>query len=96
MNEIVSVLLVEMDDDFGVGVGIKPVTFLLQRSSQFNVIEYLAVEHDPDGLIFVVDRLPSTLEIDDAQARVREPYFIVNVETVTIRTAMMEHADHRG
>ena len=45
----------------------------LELGAQLDVVEDLAVEDDPDRAVFVVDRLLAAREVDDAQARVRQP-----------------------
>ena len=46
-----------MHDHFGIGLRVEMVSLRLERRAQFDVVEDLAVEHDPDVAAFVVDRL---------------------------------------
>jgi hypothetical protein len=57
-----------MEDDFRVRGGLELVTCGLQNSAEFEKIVDFAIEHDPYGLIFVGKRLPSSVEVDNAQA----------------------------
>jgi len=48
MNEIQPMLLVEMDDDFRIGVRVEGVAAALKFRAQLDIVEDLAVENDPD------------------------------------------------
>ena len=45
---------------------------LFQFSAQLDVVEYLAVKNDPEGAIFVTDRLLPAGEIDNTEASIAE------------------------
>src|ERR1044071_3232175 len=96
LYEVVAVLLVQVDDDFRIGMGIEAVALRLELRTQLDVVEDLAVEDDPYCLVFVVDRLPATLEVDDAQPRVRQPDLLILVKARSIGTAVMQARDHLG
>ena len=89
------VLLVEVDDDLGVGFRREDVPLLLERGAQLHVVEDLAVEDDPDAPVLVGDRLPAALEVDDAQPRVGEADVRIPVEAETVRAPVPEHGGHR-
>ena len=72
-------LLVEVDDDLGVGRRLEDVAAGDQLGAQLDVVEDLAVEGDPDGAVLVAHRLLAAVEIDDAEARVRETDVAVDV-----------------
>jgi len=56
-----------MEDDFRIGSRREPVPFLDQFVAQFNVVEDLSVEGDPERLIRDLHRLGSAGNVDDAQ-----------------------------
>ena len=60
-------------DDFGIGFCREFVALLLQFRAQFDIIENFAIEHDPDRSIFVVNRLISAAQIDNAESGMGEP-----------------------
>ena len=96
LHEIVAILLVGMDDDFGVAVGAEPVSRVQQDLAQLDVIENLAVERDPDGPVLVGHGLSAAFEINDAQAGVAQadPTIGVEVDAAAIRTAMAQGRQH--
>jgi len=57
LQTIVPPLFVGMNDDLSVGLGANGVASFNQLPPQLNVIEYLTVEGDPDGSVFVGQRL---------------------------------------
>src|SRR3982751_1935727 len=92
-NEPVTPLLVRVHDRLGVGVRTEHVTALIELSPQLDVVENLAVEYRPDRAVFVGDRLVSRGQVDDGQARVREPHRAVFEEPESIRAAMADGVD---
>ncbi len=53
LKAVRALLLVEVDDDFRVGVGAELVPLRDERRAQFLEIVNLAVEDDPDGAVLV-------------------------------------------
>jgi hypothetical protein len=94
IDEGVSVLLVRMHDRFGVGAGAENMSDALQVGAQLELIEYLAVEDGPDGLVFVTDRLIASGQIDDGEARVRQAHGAALMEAEAIGPAVTQRADH--
>ena len=67
-QEIEPAVLVEMDDDLGVGmIGGEAVAGALELLAQLDVIVDLAVEDDGDRLVLVEDRLLAGGDIDDGE-----------------------------
>jgi hypothetical protein len=66
-------LLVEVDDDLGVGLGCQLVPLLQQLLAQLDVVEDLAVEDNPQALILVAHRLLPAAEVDNAQPGAAQP-----------------------
>src|SRR5256885_957854 len=67
LEHALAVLLPQVRQQFGVGVGAEVVALGLQGRLHLGVVEQFAVEDDPDRLVFVGDRLPAVAEADDAQ-----------------------------
>jgi hypothetical protein len=60
-----SVLLVEMDDRFGVARCAETMSLLLELPAQLAIVIDLAVVADPDGAVFVRQRLAAAGQVDD-------------------------------
>ena len=69
VNKTFAVLLVKVNDDFRVRMGVKLMALSGQFAPQLHVVENLAIEHHPDRAILVVDRLVAAGQVDDAQTR---------------------------
>src|SRR4051812_48334632 len=70
----------------------------LQLGSKSPVIVDFAVEHQPDGLVFVMDGLMSRGQIDDAQPSHPEADARLHMQTLIVRTPMpddLAHAVHQ-
>ncbi len=89
-----AVLLVEMHDELGVGVGAKDVTLGLQRGLALGIVEQLAVVDDGDGAVLVEDRLPAIAQADDAQPSRGEAQTRPEQEPVIIGSAMPQGIGH--
>ena len=95
LEDAFAVLLVEVDDDLGVGVGAEHVALGLQLRLALGIVEQLAVEDDGDALILVEDRLLAVAEADDGKAAVGEAEAGAQQESVVVRAAMPERLRHR-
>ncbi len=74
----VAVLLVEVEQDLGVALGLKAIPFSLQPGPDLPVIINLAVEHHPDGLIRGGHGLgPGLAQINDGEAAMRQPHALI-------------------
>jgi hypothetical protein len=94
VDESRSVGFVEMDDDLGIRMGIEVVTLLLELGGQLNVVEDLSIEDDLYRLVFIVDRLIPSRQVDDAEAGMGQSYLVMAVVAITIRTSMMHGVYH--
>ena len=70
------------------------VAAALEVRPQLDVVEDLAVEHRPDGLVLVVDRLVAALEVDDAQPRMAQAEAGLGVIAGAVRPARRQRRDH--
>jgi hypothetical protein len=100
LGRLVAVLLVQMDDDFGIGVGGERVSPANQVLPKLAIVVDLTIEHDGDGPILIVDRLVAPFEIDDAEPPHPDAHVASRVKTVVIGPPMGDartHAlHHRG
>ena len=93
-NAIDPLLLVELEENLGVGIGSKVMTALDHRLAQFDVVEDFAVEGDADVAICTQHRLLAGRDVDDAQPCVAETRVTVEMDAVFVRTAMIQRANH--
>ena len=89
LDEILTVLFIQVHDDLGIGVRIEAMTLLFKGRAQFDVIEYLAVETDPDSPVFVVDRLLAAGKVDDAETCRGKADLRIGEIAVAVRPAMI-------
>ena len=62
-----AVLLIAVDDDLGVAVGLEDVPLGLQLGAQVHEVVNFTVEHADDGAILIVHGLLACGQVDDAQ-----------------------------
>ena len=68
-----------------------------QLGAQFGEIVNFAIEHDPDTLVFVMNRLPAAHEIDDAKPPHAEPDRSLSIDAFIIGPAVddgLAHSTH--
>src|SRR5204862_3906551 len=61
---------------------------------EFAIVVDLAVEDDDDAAVFVVDRLPSAGQVDDAQPARAEPDVAVEIHALVVRPAVPDARQH--
>jgi len=66
LDEVIAEFFVEVDDSFGIGLGVEAMVLLRESVEQGLIVVYFAVEDNPDGLVFVVNGLIPAGEVDDA------------------------------
>ena len=91
-----SPFLIRVDDHFGVRARAEGVTSLHQLVVKLDVVVNLAVETYRHRAVFVVDRLRSSLEIDDREpphSHVKTMRLIL-VAPPAVRSAMSEAVSH--
>src|SRR5580704_5268587 len=88
LDKIQAKIFVEMNDDLSIGVGIKPMTCAFQFFAKLAEIVNLSVEDYPKRLVFIVDRLPATRYVDDAEPSHPEADSILDVHTLVVGPAM--------
>jgi hypothetical protein len=89
-----TVILVQVKDNFRIGMGGKAVPASLQFRSQLHIVEDLPIEYNPEVPVFVADGLAAPGQIDNAEARAAQPGCPVPVEAKLIRTTVAYHTQH--
>src|SRR5262249_16692527 len=85
----------EVDDRFSVRRTAIAVAALFQHRAQFGVVVDLAVEGDPDRIVFVGHGLAAPAQIDYGQSSMPKPDRTVYQDTGVVRAAMGERIPHR-
>src|ERR1019366_10136816 len=62
--------------------------------AQFPEVVNFAVEHHPDGSVFIANRLAAGIEVDDAQAAHTQAHSFGEVETLVVGTAVGDGRTH--
>ena len=89
-------LLIQVDKNLRIASGTKLVTFPAQLPAKFNVIIDFAVGDHTDRMVFVPDRLPAAVEIDDREPAHTERHVALAIEmpAFSIRPTMDERLQH--
>src|SRR5436190_2171446 len=83
-----------MDNRLGIAGSFEAVAFGFQFRAQFNVVENLAVEDDPDRFVFVGYRLVTTAQVDDGKPHHPEMHISVMVLTFVVGPSVANAAQH--
>jgi hypothetical protein len=86
--------LIEMDQNLRIRVGVKPMATSLQVLPKLWIVEDLPIVNDPDGPIFIVNRLVSTAQVDDAQPGMGKSGVLTKIDPKGIRAPMPEQSQH--
>ena len=89
-----AVLIVGVNDCFGIAVCIKGVTEFLELVAKFAVVVNLAVENYPGGAVLVVNGLLPTFQVDDRQAAHAQADGAVHVKTIIVWPTMADRSAH--
>src|SRR5262249_32437693 len=95
-HAIRAVVLVGVQDRLGVALRAEGGAARHQLVAQLDVIEYFAVEGDPEVAIRGGERLSSAGEIDDRKPAVPEGRAAVVVDAAVVRPAVAHRLDHPG
>src|SRR5690606_36471791 len=87
-------LLVGVHDDLGVALGAKAMSLREQLLAQLYVVEDLSVEHEPQRLVLIGQRLLPALQIDDGQARMGEARTVISVDAEFIGPSVVHGTTH--
>src|SRR5215510_1304225 len=94
LRTLSSPLLVGMDDDFCIGVGVERVAGRAQLTRQLLIVVDAAVKGHPDAAVFVGERLPSAFGVDDRQTPMPKSNRAVTIHTFTVWTPMRKDSRH--
>ena len=94
LDAVGPILFVGVEDDLGVAVGCEAVPLGLEAGAEFLEVVDFAVEGDPDGLVLVGHGLPAAVKVDDAQAPLAEPDLAVDVDALSVRSAVGDVGTH--
>src|SRR5437899_12148968 len=94
MHTFRPILLVKVNDDLGVSIGIKTMTLGLEARPQFGKVINLSIKNDPDRSVFVMDWLPASGKIDDAQPTHAQASTAVDIDPLVIRSTMHDRLAH--
>jgi hypothetical protein len=83
-----------MNDRFGVGIGVEGMSALQEVLPQFLVVEDFPVENDLNGSILVVDRLVSSIQVDDAETPHPKSDARFEIESFVIGTTVNDRVAH--
>ena len=95
LHAIVTILFIEMKDALRVGTCAELVPALDQIGIQIRKVMRLAIKNDPQRLIFVRDGLVATFDVDDGESSYSQTNPRLDVEPVTIRSAVDNGPGHR-
>jgi hypothetical protein len=85
---------IQVQHDFRIGSGGESVAFLDKLFSKLDIVEGFPVEDDPEGPIFVRDRLSSAVDSDDAEARACQTDPGSNVDAGFVGPPMPQSGNH--
>jgi hypothetical protein len=99
LHALTAHFLIQMDDDFGIGVGREAMTTAQQLGAQLGEVINFPVEHYPDRMVFIEYGLMPAGQIDDAEATHPKPNAAFDKNAFVIRATMkngLAHAANRG
>ncbi len=65
-----------------------------QIRAKFTIVVDFSVENDPDGVVFIAERLMTTREIDDGKPAKAQAYVSGNVVAGVVRAAVDDGIGH--
>src|SRR5262245_60282120 len=96
IDQIVAVIFVKMDDDFGVGIRAELMAAREQPPAQFGKIVNLAVEDYPDRAVFVGDWLMARGQVNDRKPPHSQRDVVLEIKAFVVRAAMPNGRRHRA
>jgi hypothetical protein len=96
INEVFPIFFIQVNDDLGIRVRGEPMSTTFEISADVSEAVNLAVQGDPDGLVFVGDGLVAIRNINNGQPEVDERYGALgsDVEAPTVGPSMGEDRRH--
>jgi hypothetical protein len=93
-DQILTILLIQMDQALGIGRRRELMATLSKIVSQLPVVVNLPVEDHPYRAIFIVDRLLPGMHVDDRQPSHAQSHAISKVKPIVIRTSPPNERTH--
>jgi hypothetical protein len=87
-------IFIQVNDHLSIRSGTEPMAFIDQTLAQLPEIVDLSVQDDPDGLVFVVDRLLTRLKVDDAEPSHTHSEISIHEDSLIIRSTMPNTPAH--
>src|SRR5208337_3007584 len=90
---------VEMNDDFGIGVGVEAVAAVFELRAKFGKVVDLAVVNDPGAAVFVENGLMASGKVDDGEAAHAETSTIGDVDSLVVGASvhnLLAHVVHES
>jgi hypothetical protein len=94
MHDIGTPLLVSVHDCLAIAVAAEPMASRHQFGSQLAIVVDLTVRYQPDGLVFIRQRLSTRSRINDCKTSVRECDRAFQVDVAAIGAAVFEPRIH--
>ena len=94
LDTALTLLLVGMQDRFGVASSPIPVPARLEAGTQRGVVVYLTVVNDPYRLVFVRHRLVATSDVDDRESSMAETDGPVDEQALAVGSAVAKRIPH--
>ena len=85
-----------MHDDFGIGLTLEDMPFGEEEFAQLLVVINLAVENDPDIVVFVGQRLMAALDVNNAQTPHGQADILFDEEAFVVGPSMRDSSIHAG
>jgi hypothetical protein len=93
-EKVIAQLLIEMDQDFNIGLRAKAVSLCNHFISELAMIEDLAVTNQKDGLILIRQRLVASKQVNDTQPPETESNTIIDKISAIVRATMRKRLRH--
>ena len=93
-DAVLSFFLVKVEDYLGIRAGGEPMSLTEQLFPEFQVVEDLAVEGDPQRRVLVAHGLLAAGEVNDAEPGMRQTHAVLSVKSGIVRPAMSQHPNH--
>ncbi len=87
-------LFIEVNDDLSITMGVKLMAAGFEFAAQLREVVYLAIEDDPNALVFVVNGLVAAREIDNAEPPHAQAHRPASVNSLVVRPAMDDRLAH--
>src|SRR5262249_57845879 len=91
---LLAIIFIQVDDSLDIGTSRQAVSTCQELLAQLGIVIDLAVYQNPDGSVFVGNRLVAPGDVNNAQAAMPQPDSTIHVYTVVIRPAVAQSLVH--